>query len=273
MPLKPNFDQQIENLNTQVANLQTLVNTLQNQQTNPSTTLPQSSFTSKSTSIPTVSQVVILSQNSMPTGIQVSVGFTTPLGVMVNLIDHYNVWFQTGAAGVNIAPTVIVSTKKSPCIFTIPSINGTTPGIVGVQTVMRDGQILPFPLCPTTALTVSTASNLYTNIATGSVALTAATPTNIGTAVTVPSAGTYLVWLNIQVASAATGAVNFTMNKNGSLVGSTFTQSIANNNEDILNIYSLALAANDSLQAVANVGTTGNYFFTIQYVLQKQFVS
>lgn len=273
MALKPNLDQQVENLNNQVATLQNLVNTLQNQQPNPASNLPQTSIQSKSTSIPAASQVIVLNQNAMPSGVQVTVGFTAPSGIRANQVEHYNVWYQTGSAGVNIAPTVIVSTKKSPCTFTIPSINGTTPGIIGVQTVMSDGDILAFNLCPTTALTVALASSTFNSQATGSVALTASTGNNIGTSVTVAQTGTYLVWLNIQVASALTATVNFSMNKNGTITGSVFSQSIANNNEDILNVYQIALVAGDVLQAVANPTVTGNYFFTIQFILEKQFIS
>lgn len=272
---KNDINAQLEALSSQVATLQTLVNTLQNQQSNPATSIPQVTGSSKATTIPVVSQVTILSSNPGAAGFTITVGFQTPNGILANQIDHYNIWLQSGAstASTKLPQTIVASTKNSPCTFTVSSLTSSTTGVVGVQTVMKDGQVLAFNLCPTTALTLTLSSNLLNSQATGSVALTASTPTNIGSSITVGTAGTYLVWLNIQVASAATAAVNFTMNKNGSLVGSTFTQSVANNNEDILNVYSLALAAGDVLQAVANVTVTGNYFFTIQFILEKQFVS
>jgi hypothetical protein len=275
-PSQSDLSVQVDTLSAQVASLQNLVYSLQNQRVNPSRGLPQVTQASVDTSIPAVSQVTILSQNPGAMGIQVSVGFTTPSGVNANQIASYNVWLQIGTN----TPAVIANVQQSPCTFTISSISSAVTGIVGVQTVMKDGNSLPFAQCPTTTLNLAIVSGGVASLSQALVSLTAATNALIGTAVTINSAGTYLVLASVQGGNHAATNATLTCNlfQNGVAVGSSFTtfigqlSSVADISANI-GIYLITCNAGDVLQINVNSNITAQIDFYTQLATLKQFAS
>jgi hypothetical protein len=275
-PSQSDLSVQVDTLSAQVASLQNLVYSLQNQQVNPSRGLPQVTQASVDTSIPAVSQVTILNQNPGAMGIQVSVGFTTPSGVNANQIASYNVWLQIGTN----TPAVIANVQQSPCTFTISSISSAVTGIVGVQTVMKDGSQLSFSQCPTTTLNLAIVSGGVASLTQTGFSLTAATNALIGTAVTINSAGTYLVLASVQGGNHATTNATLTCNlfQNGVAVGASFTTfigqfaSVADISANI-GIYLITCNAGDVLQINVKPDITATIDFYTQLATLKQFAS
>lgn len=271
MPTTPSMDQ-FDSLVGQVGTLTNLVFALQNQQANPRSNLPKVAPASINASISQVSQVQILGQTSGPTGTQVTVGFQTPGGINSLQVDHFNIWIQLGKN----TPAVIATVQHSPCTFTLSSQFNNVTGIIGVQTVMKDGTSLPFTQCPTATLNISISSaNVFTQTLT-SFSVTGGTPVNIGSSYTIPSTGTYFVELVFQIGSTSSGTGTIALLQNGVQFGGTFLVPINTLAQGPvgLGIFLVPCVTGDVLQTQVNSSFTGT-FATVyfQRAVLKQFAS
>jgi hypothetical protein len=274
-PTQPDLAAQIDTLTSQVATLQNLVYSLQNQQTNPASNLPQVTQTSINTSIPLVSQVTVLSQKPGPTGIQVVVGFTEPSGPSTDQIASYNVWV---ALGTN-TPAVIASVEQAPVTFTVSGVTSSVTAIVGIQTVMKDAATVPFNLCPTATMNLSITSAGVSNQHVSLLTMTANAYAAVGTPVSITSAGTYLVLVGVTAGNHNT-STNTTLicnlYQNGVALSPTFTVFVAilgsqNTISSNVGFYLVPCNAGDSLQLQINPNTVGPFDFDIRIATVKQF--
>jgi hypothetical protein len=275
-PSQSDLADQVQTLSSQVATLQNLVNALQNQQPNPSSSLPQITRASAITSIPLVSQVQVLSKKPGPTGIQVTVGFAAPSAINSNQIASYNIWLQLGSN----TPAVIASVEQSPCMFTVSNVTSSVTGIVGVQTVMKDGATVAFSQCPTATLNLSIVPAGVNNQSNNSTALTANVAAAIGNSVTITSAGTYLVLVTVQAGNHSTnnGLLTCSLYQNGVALPNSFNVFVgpsgsANTIASNIGIYLLTANAGDVLQVYINSSITATYDFYTQKAVLKQFAS
>jgi hypothetical protein len=275
-PTQSDLTVQLDTLTSQVATLQNLVYSLQNQQTNPASNLPQVTQTSINTSIPLVSQVTVLSQKPGPTGIQVVVGFTEPSGPATDQIASYNVWV---ALGTN-TPAVIASVEQAPCTFTVSGVTSSVTAIVGIQTVMKDASTMPFNLCPTATMNLSIVPAGVNVQAPQGVSFTTGVNTAVGNSVSISSAGTYLVLLGVTVGNHNSTNATLTcgLYQNGVAVPNTFTVFIGalasvNTISSNVGFYLVACNAGDTLQLYINPNVTGPFDFGIRIATVKQFAS
>jgi hypothetical protein len=276
-PNQSDLATQVETLTQQVSTLQNLVNALQNQQSNPSSSLPQVTKTSATTSIPSVSQVTVLSQKPGPTGIQVTVGFTEPSAMNSSQISSYNVWLQLGSN----TPSVIASVEQSPCMFTVSNVTAAVTGIIGVQTVMKDGATVDFSQCPTTTLNLAIVPGNVQYFSNSGLAVNASQVYFLGSPITVASAGTYLVLAAVQAGNHGTtsGTLTCAVFQNGSPVSGNYwivfvgPNGSANTIASNIGFYLVTANAGDTIQVGMQSNVAQTYDFGTRILLLKQFAS